>query len=352
MEPGVVDQSDKWLRREGPEEHIVVSSRARYARNLAQIPFPMRARPEELKVVLDRVSASVEKNPRFSTGMRFNIGEIRSLDRNYLKENHLISVEMEKGGENRAIFLSADVNLAIMVNEEDHLRMFALEGGFQPYEVLNRLIEIEQELNRELHFAFSPKYGYLTACPTNTGTGLRASVMLHLPALAMTKRLPELMKSMPQFGLTVRGFYGENSENMGDFFQISNEVTLGKSESEIVQTLTNVSEQIIEREEQTRRMLFEQNRVTIEDDVWRAYGLLTNARVMNSQEAVQLLSKLRFGIDRGYFKNLSHNDLNRLIIEIQPGHLQYSGGGLAGVEARDTMRAEYLRKRLHNGSQN
>jgi protein arginine kinase len=345
--------SDKWLSRSGPEEHVVVSSRARYARNLPQVPFPMRARPEELSQVIGRVEDAVQKNSRFDNGYRYLLAEIKSLERNFLKENHLISVEMEKGGENRAIILSSDVTLAIMVNEEDHLRMFALEGGFQPHEVLNRLIALEEELDREMKFAFSDKYGYLTACPTNTGTGLRASVMLHLPALAMTKKLPELMKSMPQFGLTVRGFYGENSENMGDFFQISNEVTLGRNEQEIVDTLTHVVEQIIEREEQMRRVLFDQSRVTIEDELWRAYGLLTHARVMNSQEAVQLLSKLRFGIDRGYFDKLSHNDLNKLIIDIQPGHLQYVGGGAAGVEARDTMRAELLRKRLEkNASQN
>jgi protein arginine kinase len=346
-------RSDQWLRRTGPEEHIVVSSRARYARNLSRIPFPMRARPEELSEVISRVTKAIDDSPRFVGGIRYYLTEIKALERNFLKENHLISVEMEKGGENRAIFLSADATLAVMVNEEDHLRMFALEGGFQPYEVLNRLTAVEDELNSALHFAFSPKFGYLTACPTNTGTGLRTSVMLHLPALAMTKKLAELMKSMPQLGLTVRGFYGENSENMGDFFQISNEITLGKDEAEIVQRLTNVVEQVIQREEQMRHLLFEQNRVTIEDEVWRAYGLLTNARVMNSQEAVQLLSKLRLGIDRGYFDHLTHNELNRLIIEVQPGHLQYAGGGVAGVEARDTMRAELLRKRLErNASQN
>lgn len=350
---GDVLKSDEWLNRTGPEEHIVVSSRARYARNLPQVPFPMRARSEELRGVVDQVEAAISANPRFADGYRYNLNDIKPLERNYLKENHLISVEMEKGGENRAIVLSGDVSLAVMVNEEDHLRIFALEGGFQPYEVLNRLISLEEELNGVMHFAFSGKYGYLTACPTNTGTGLRASVMLHLPALSITKKLPELMKSMPQFGLTVRGFYGENSENMGDFFQISNEVTLGKTEQEIVDTLNHVVEQIIEREEQMRRLLFEQNRATIEDELWRAYGLLTNARVMSSLEAVQLLSKLRFGIDRGYFPNLTHNHLNKLIIEIQPGHLQYANGGVAGAEARDAMRAELLRKRLErNATQN
>lgn len=346
--------TDKWLDRRGPEDHIVVSSRARYARNLPKIPFPMRAKSDELAIVVARVREVVQRNPIFDEGLFFDLTAIRQIDRNYLKENHLISVEMEKGGENRGIYLSSDIKHAIMVNEEDHLRMFSLEAGLQPHEALNNVVALDEQLNAELHFAFSEKYGFLTACPTNTGTGLRASVMLHLPAVALAKKLPELIKSMPQFGLTVRGFYGENSENMGDFFQISNEITLGRSESEIIQTLSTVVEQVIEREEQARRQLFDQNRIAVEDDIWRSYGLLTNARVITSQEAVQLLSKLRFGIDRKYFGAMSHGELNRLVIEVQPGHLQFQqGGNVMNVEERDRARADLLRRRLANfGSPN
>ncbi len=343
-------QSDQWLDRSGPEEHIVVSSRARYARNLPRLPFPMRARPEELEAVVEAVRAAVEQSRYFQRGLAFNLTLIQPIERNFLKENHLISAEMEKGGDNRVIFVAPDVTLAVMVNEEDHLRMFALESGFRLFEALNGVVGVEEDLNRRLHFAFSPKYGYLTACPTNTGTGLRASVMLHLPALAMLKKIPDIVKQLPHHGLTVRGFYGENSEHTGDFFQVSNEVTLGLNEQEIVQRLHNVVEQIMQKEEQARRILSDQNRVMIEDEVWRAYGLLTHARVMTSQEAVQLLSKLRFGIDQGLFRNLTHGQLNKLIIEVQPGHLQVTGGGATGVETRDTMRADLLRKRLDFGT--
>jgi protein arginine kinase len=341
-----VRKSDQWLDRTGPEEHVVVSSRARYARNLPRVPFPMRARPEELRSVADRVGEAVSKSSHFRNGMSFDLTQIHAIERNYLKENHLISAEMEKGGVSRIIFLSPDVKLAVMVNEEDHLRMYALEAGFQLPEVLNRLVQLEDELERELHFAFSPQFGFLTACPTNTGTGLRASVMLHLPGLAAQKLMPEIIKSMPPLGLTVRGFYGENSENLGDFFQVSNEVTLGRSEQEIVQTLTEKVEQVIEREEQARRILFDQNRTTVEDEVWRAWGVLHNARIITSQEAVQLLSRLRYGIDRNYFGRLGHAELNKLIIEVQPGHLQVAEGAAVGVEARDVLRANLLRQRL------
>jgi protein arginine kinase len=345
-------QSDQWLDRTGPEEHVVVSSRARYARNLPRIPFPMRAKAEELKSVGEKVAHVVKESPRFRAGFTFNLQRIKSLERTYLKENHLISVEMEKGAEYRYLYLSRDVRFAMMVNEEDHLRIYAVDGGFQPYETLNSVLALDDELNRELHFAFSAKYGYLTACPTNTGTGLRASVMLHLPALAITKKLPEIIKAMPPHGLTVRGFYGENSENMGDFFQISNEVTLGKSERQIVETLVAQVEMIIQREEQARHTLFERQATTIEDELWRAYGLLTNARTMTSQEGVALLSKLRFGIDHGYF-DLSHSGLNKLIIMVQPGHLQYTEmAGSANSEMRDAVRADFLRKRLQSITKN
>lgn len=339
--------SDQWLDREGPEHHVVVSSRARYARNLPRIPFPMRASADELRTVVEQVQEAVDMVPLFRNGLQFNLTGIGRIERNYLKENHLISTEMEKGGESRVIFVSSDVKLAVMVNEEDHLRMFALEGGFQPFEALNAVVALEDQLSRRLHFAFSPRYGYLTACPTNTGTGLRASVMLHLPALAMLKQVPDLVKRMPQQGLTVRGFYGENSDNMGDFFQVSNEVTLGVSEQEIVQRLHLVVEDLVRREEGARRHLFERQREAVEDELWRAYGLLTHARIITSQEAVALLSKLRFGIDRGYFGNLTHSALNHLIIDVQPGHLQVAGGGgEVNVHRRDVMRAEMLRRRL------
>jgi len=339
-------KSDSWLERRGPEEHVVISSRARYARNLPQVPFPLRARTDELGKVVERVGNAVAQSQQFRGGLAFNLAEMPSAFRHYLKENHLISSEMEKGGAQRLIFLTRDVRLAIMVNEEDHLRMFALEPGFQLSEVLRHLMDLEDTLEEHLEFAFSSRYGYLTACPTNTGTGLRASVLLHLPALASTRRLAELVKLLPQNGLTIRGPYGENSENFGDLFQISNEVTLGREETDIVQTLTGIVDQMITAEETARRELFDQNRVQTEDLVWRAWGLLTSARMITSQEAVQNLSRLRLGIDKGWFRPLTHAELNRLLIQVQPGHLQVAHADLPAQEDRDAARATMLRKKL------
>jgi protein arginine kinase len=339
-------RSDQWLSRRGPEEHIAISSRARYARNLPRVPFPMRARPEELRNIVEEVASAVNSSGKFRNGLTFNLAELPSAHRHFLKENHLISSEMEKGGANRLIFLNEDVTLAIMVNEEDHLRLFAMEPGFQLPPVLNNLFDLETSLEKHMEFAFSPRYGFLTACPTNTGTGLRASVLLHLPALASIRQLADFVKALPQMGLTIRGPYGENSENFGDLFQISNEMTLGKNEKEIVAILTNKVEEIIAAEEIARRTLYETEKSRTEDLVWRSWGLLTNARVLTAQEAVQNLSRLRLGIDRGWFPALNHGQLNRLLIQVQPGHIQINSPDAETLDDRDTLRAEMIRKQL------
>jgi protein arginine kinase len=341
-----VQKTDVWLSRKGPEEHVVISSRARYARNLPKLPFPLRASSDELQNIASRVREAVQATDTFSEGLTFDLANVPAIERNYLKESHLISTEMEKGATSRLIYLDQGVTLAVMVNEEDHLRMYAIETGFQLASVLQRLVVLEDNLAAKIHFAFSHQYGYLTACPTNTGTGLRASVMLHLPALVISKQITEMLKGLATPGLTVRGFYGENSEFIGDFFQISNEITLGLSEEEIMLRLTTKVEQFIEREEQARRALFEKNAVTIDDDIWRAWGTLKNARMIESQEAVRHLSRLRLGIDRNYFGALTHAELSKLVVEVQPGHLQVVHGE-SSSERRDVLRAELLRARLH-----
>ncbi len=343
MEDAAIQKSDAWLDRCGPDEHVAVSSRARYARNLPRIPYPMRAGADDLRLIVEKVGTAISETMLFREGMAFNLSELPSAHRHFLKENHLISSEMEKGGAHRLIFLNNDVTLAIMVNEEDHLRLFALEPGFRLSDVLNNVITLEQALEQHLEFAFSPKYGFLTACPTNTGTGLRASVLLHLPALASTRQLAEFVKMLPHSGLTIRGPYGENSENFGDLFQVSNEVTLGRNESEIIESLTAKVDQIISAEESARRQIMDINKAQAEDQVWRAWGILTNARMITTQEAVQNLSKLRLGIDRHWFPQLSHAQLNRLLIQVQPGHLQLKMPTADSQQERDVERAKILR---------
>lgn len=347
---------DRWLERTGPREGVVVSTRARYARNFAKIPFPRRAREADLRAVLDRVATAVDHQAEFAGGYRFYMADVSELERQYLREAHLISPEMEKTPKHRALFLSANLREGIMVNEEDHLRLFALEPGLRPYEALHQIIDLEFALSRELPFAFSMRFGYLTSCTTNTGTGLRLSALLHLPALSLTRQIRELLGGLHERGMTWRGFYGENTENVGGFFQISNEVTLGKDENQIVEIFLSTVEGIIEAEEKVRQELSTNTRVL--DQIWRAYGILTHARLMSTREAMELLAVLRLGVDMKLFRQLSHADIHRLFVAIQPSHVRahllLSGGGReereATEEERDRARAQLLRERLRGAA--
>lgn len=344
MPPFNLDKADEWFSQDAPSCDIVISTRARYARNLMDFPFSPRAKPPELNSICSQVEQVLQK-----TGETFTqvlVSELDDMERQYLKESHLISVEMERGGEGRAVFFSSESSLSILVNEEDHLRIQCLHAGLQLRETLEQLDALELRLDPLLNYAYHEQFGYLTACPTNAGTGLRISVMMHLPALVMINNIEEISQLLPQFGLTVRGFYGENSEFLGDFFQISNEISLGKTEQQILEDLERVTLQIMEREKRAREILFKAKRVNVEDAVWRAYGTLTNSRLISSRDALKLLSHLRLAIDERIFGRLEHAVLNRLMIEVQPAHLQHTLNTSLNEEDRDSSRAAYLRTRL------
>jgi protein arginine kinase len=344
--------SDQWLQSEGPKHHSIISSRARYARNLERIPFAPRARDEQLEMVVSLLDDAIQSNPYFAKFRRLKIKEINSLHRLYLKESHLISSELEQGGEGRVLYISPDYRISIMVNEEDHVRMQVLEAGFQLRKVFALLQEVESQLDQALNFARHPRFGYLTACPTNVGTGMRLSVMLHLPALVLIGKVEEIIQSVAQYGLTVRGIHGEGSEHLGDFYQISNEITLGKTETEILATLEAVADQIVEREMAARNALFEQQPVIARDLIGRAFAILQHASIIDSAEALTHLSKIRLGIDQGFFHPLTHTELSRLMMEVQPAHLQFRQGGQIPEEKRDNLRAQLLHQRLRNISYN
>jgi len=345
-----IQSSDAWLDREGERAGIVTSSRVRLARNLPDVTFPMRAHAEDLQAVAEAVGAALSNCPASRDFRLMEVARLDPLARTFLRENHLISAEFEKGGGHRLLAIATQLDLGVMVNEEDHLRLYALRSGFSLRAVLEAVVALDQALERHIAYAVSPQFGYLAACPTNTGTGMRASVMLHLPGLVMTQRIQEITDYIPDYGLAVRGFYGENSDFIGDFFQISNEQTLGKSENQIVEDLTGVVDEIARKEVEARRFLFEEKANTLEDVVWRSWALLTNARTMNSSEAAKLLSKLRLGIDRNLFPGLTHARLNKLFVLMQPGHLQFKTGQGADTESRDAIRAQLLRKELHAGN--
>lgn len=348
MNLNLPETTDNWILEQGPRSDVVVSSRARLARNLPDYPFAPRARKEQLAAITDAVHKAIEASPHFKSFRRIEVSKLSTLERRFLRESHLISSELEKGRDFGEVYVSDRAHTSIMINEEDHLRMQTLRSGLQISEVYQAISEIEEELEKHLHFAYNPLFGYLTACPTNTGTGLRVSVMLHLVGLVMTNQIEESLSTLSHFGLVVRGAYGEHSAHSGDLFQISNEITLGKSEEELVQILEQVVGQIIEREMQAREMLFKHAATKCEDAIQRAIGILRHAKSMDSNEAVTLLSRVRLGVGREGGPNLTHPQLNRLLIDVQPAHLR-RGVGAETTEDGDIARAALLRARLVNG---
>lgn len=350
--PPRVLSSDGWLSRPGPQDHVVVSTRARLARNIPGNPFPLRARAEELLSIQALVERTLTQIPAFASASCFQMSELPAVQRQFLKENHLISAEMEKGGRGRSFYLSGDPGMGLMVNEEDHLRLVSLRTGLRASTVLDELVSVDVTLQQQLDLAYDEEFGFLTACPTNTGTGLRLSMMLHVPGLVALRVLPEIVTKLPAMGLIARGFHGENSEFLGDYCQVSNEVTLGLTEQEILVRLSAVIDELVQREEQARQTLANQSRLQVEDETWRAFGLLTHARTMPTNEALGLLSKLRLGIDLGFLPALTHCDLSRLAVAVHPAHiaLYFPGYDAGETEVRDGLRADLLRKVLGRSS--
>lgn len=338
-----------WMKGGGPEADIVISSRIRLARNLADLPFPLVASTDQLETVISRLEAVLERsrgNEALGPLELIRMNDLSSLERQVLVEKHLISPHLAHESRAGAVLLSQNESVSIMLNEEDHLRIQCLFPGFQLYEAFNQANSIDDWLELNLDFAFDEKRGYLTSCPTNVGTGLRASVMIHLPALVMTKQINRILPAISQLGLVVRGIYGEGSEALGNMFQLSNQITLGRSEQEIIEDLGNVAKQLIDQERQAREKLLETSPLMLEDKIFRSYGILANARVMESKEAMQRISDVRLGIDLGLIKGISSTILNELMVLTQPGFLQHHAGQVLSPEERDIRRAKLIRERL------
>jgi protein arginine kinase len=246
------------------------------------------------------------------------------------------------------VAIGRDESLSIMVNEEDHLRIQVLQSGFILKELWQRISETDDRLSAHIDYAFHPQYGYLTACPTNVGTGVRVSVMLHLPALEWTKQLRKVFKAVSKMNLAVRGLYGEGTQASGDFYQVSNQISLGKTEEEIIGTVESVVKQIIRYERKVREALLTESRSNLEDRVWRAYGMLKNCRIISSEETMDLLSSVRMGVNLGLIADLNIGTVNELFIETQPAHLQKREGREIDTAQRDQARAQLIRSRLRN----
>jgi protein arginine kinase len=342
----LVSRPSPWLGGEGSHADLVVSTRMRLARNLAMVPFTHRAREEQLQGVVASVAGAATSAPSFSNAFLLRMNEIGPLERQILVERHLVSHELGDGVRPRGILVDLEERLSLMINEEDHLRLQSMASGFQLAEAWGAADKADDELSKALDFAFSEEIGYLTSCPTNTGTGLRASVLIHLPALVLLKEIDRVLKSVMQVGLNVRGLYGEHSNVMGNLFQVSNQTTLGQNERESIESLERVTRQIMETETRARERLVRDARVQIEDKVWRAYGLLRYCRAVSAQEVINLCSAVRLGVSMGLPGLCPLSVINELMVLTQPAHLQRFYGGELTPEERNVYRAQLVGERL------
>lgn len=336
------------MRGEGPDSDIVISTRLRIARNLRQHPFPLLATDSQAEEVVKKVMDLSKKEAMRKKGpfQLISMEKINPLEKRVLVEKHLISPHLAEDSRKGAVLLSKDEAVSIMINEEDHIRIQVLMPGFQLNEAWEMGTKVDDIFEKQLNYAFDEKRGYLTSCPTNVGTGIRASVMLHLPAIVMTQQINRVLQAINQVGLVVRGLYGEGSEALGNLFQLSNQVTLGMSESDILSNLYSVAKQIIEQERSARLYLQENSRITLEDRVYRSFGILLYARTVESKEAAQRLSDIRLGIDLEIIKHVSPSVLNELLVITQPGFLQKHAGQKLTPDQRDERRARLIRERL------
>jgi protein arginine kinase len=343
----LIGQSGEWLKGSGPDSDIVISSRVRLARNLSQYPFLTRASEEQRAEVHEAIRRALAKVGLGENGhLYIDLDQTNELTNRFLLERHLISRELANGSGDRGVLFNRSEMLAVMVNEEDHLRIQAIRAGFQIKEAHADIQWIDDQLDQDLKFAYSEEFGYLTACPTNVGTGMRASVMFHLPALVLTKQIDKVFASVTKINLAVRGFYGEGTQASGDFYQISNQVTLGVSEEDVLELLVRVVPKIVTYEREVRDHLVAKDRLRLEDKVWRAYGVLQAARSISSEETMDLLSAVRLGVNLGLLGNVDISTVNELFILTQPAHLQRLEKRDLDPNERDATRAEFIRRQL------
>jgi protein arginine kinase len=336
----------EWLRGTGPDADIVISCRIRLARNVPDVPFASRCSPDQKRELVDALAPKVLAAEVGEGSQYLAIQDMDEVDRLFLVERHLISREHAEAEGPRGVVFDVRETASVMINEEDHLRIQIFRSGFQPEETWAAADALDDRIGEQVHYAFSEQLGYLTACPTNVGTGMRGSVMLHLPALGITKQIEQVVHAVQKMGLAVRGLYGEGTQATGSLYQVSNQVTLGKSESEIIENIASTVPTIVTMERKAREALMEQSREQLEDKVWRSVGLLRSARVVSSGETIGHLSHLRLGVNIGLVDRLDMGTINQLFILALPAHLQKMEGRALEPGQRDVVRATYIREAL------
>ena len=337
----------EWLRGSGPESDIVMSSRIRLARNLAEFPFISKANEEDRAQIERTLRERVLKIQESGELSYVNVADLEIIDRQFLVERQLISREHADSSGARGVAIDRREQVSLMINEEDHLRIQVMHSGLNLQSAWEQINRIDDLIEEQVTYAYHDSLGYLTACPTNVGTGVRVSVMLHLPALVLTRQIEKVFRSLQKISLAVRGLYGEGSQAMGDFYQISNQITLGRSEPELVEQVGDVVPVLIEYERRAREFLIRESQQNIHDQVSRAYGILRNAQTISSEETMHLLSKVRMGVNLGLIEDLEIPALNELFIQTQPAHLQKLRGVELDTADRNIERARYLRRHLN-----
>lgn len=328
----------KWYCDSGFQDDIVLSTRIRLARNIKGIPFPNRMGAEDGKKVIDLVSDALsELNYKFNL---IRLSDISEIERQKLFEQHVISSQMLKNTADKAVFVSEDDAVSILINEEDHIRLQCIYAGAESQKAYELISKVDDFLSERLEYAFHEKYGHLTACPTNVGTGMRVSFMLHLPALCMTRLADNLFATVGKLGVTVRGMYGEGTKSSGNIFQISNQVTLGKTEAELSKTITDIVNQIIAKERELRRRIIQEKGVSVEDKIMRSYGIMRYAKKISSEELAGHLSNVRFGVSLGIIKDITIKSINEITVVTRPAHIAETGASTAFE--RDVKRAEII----------
>lgn len=340
----------QWLSGSGPKSNIAISTRVRVARNLSGHIYFNWADEDQREKTLAEIVKAVKKSSYLKGAYFIRIKDVSSLERQFLIERHLMSPDHAREAASKALIVGDREIVSVMLNEEDHIRLQVLQSGFNVMEAWRMADEVDTELGKITPFDYSNKFGFLTACPTNTGTGLRVSVMLHLSALAMTGQIENVYDAISKVGMTIRGFYGEGTKALGDFFQISNQLALGHSEMDILDNLERVISKIIIREEFTREELLKRKKEEIADRVFRSFGTLNSARIITFNETIKLLSTVRLGLDLGLLKeDIDINKINEILLVSQPAHLQKVTHHEIAPYDRDIKRADLIREKLIGG---
>jgi len=340
--------TSSWLSGQGEENMVVLASRVRMARNIHGCLYPTAADSETNEKIVKYFSGAYARSDKLKEGQFIKSDELDQLDRDFLVERHLMSPVFMRDDEARGLYINGDEQVSIMINEEDHIRMQALVAGLDLKAALAKINEYDNELGKYVEYDYDPDFGFLTSCPTNVGTGMRASALIHLPGLVITKEIDRVINKITKMNIAVRGFYGEGTDVLGNLFQLSNQRTLGISEDEILNSITNVCRIIIDEEDAARKLLVDEASEQIQDKIWRSFGILKHARVLSSDEVMNLLSAIRLGVAMNILESVDIPMINELLLLSQPAHLQKYYGEEMDQEQRDIVRAEMVREKLMN----